>query len=208
MPSNHLILCHPLLFPSSNESFPMSQFFTSGGQSIGASASAPVQDHSGVVEDWLPLVLTVLNVYTISIIIDWYRNIDWQGSGCDRCTKRGGGCDQRTKRGREELPHVWGQGQKPGGPHSRRVAAKRSYPTSEIRGSGRECQAETAQERPRRATQVQGQGRWLGGATPHPRSGDKGIAAGRSYPTPQAREGGGRTRPTSKEPWLNVRRRA
>ena len=44
MPSNHLILCHPLLlllqsFPASG-SFPVSQFFTSGGQSIGASASA------------------------------------------------------------------------------------------------------------------------------------------------------------------------
>ena len=43
MPSNHLILCHPfLLLPSifpSIRSFPLSQFFTSGGQSIGASAS-------------------------------------------------------------------------------------------------------------------------------------------------------------------------
>ena len=44
MPSNHLILCRPLLlrlqsFPAS-ESFLMSQFFTSGGQSIGVSASA------------------------------------------------------------------------------------------------------------------------------------------------------------------------
>ena len=38
----------------------------------------------------------------------------------------------------EELPHVRGQGQKPGGPHARRVAAKRSYPTSEARGGGRE----------------------------------------------------------------------
>ena len=41
MPSNHLILCHPLplpplIFPSIKV-FPMSQFFTSGGQSIGAS---------------------------------------------------------------------------------------------------------------------------------------------------------------------------
>ena len=45
MPSNHLILCCPLLllsiFPRS-ESFPMIQLFTSGGQSIGASASASV----------------------------------------------------------------------------------------------------------------------------------------------------------------------
>ena len=46
MPSNHLVLCHPFSsclqsFPASG-SFPMSQLFTSGGQSIGASASASV----------------------------------------------------------------------------------------------------------------------------------------------------------------------
>ena len=46
MPSNHLIFCRPLLFllqsfPVSG-SFPMSQLFASGGQSIGASASASV----------------------------------------------------------------------------------------------------------------------------------------------------------------------
>ena len=44
--SNHLILCHPLLLlPSSfaaQRSFPMSQLFASGGQSIGASASVYV----------------------------------------------------------------------------------------------------------------------------------------------------------------------
>ena len=42
-----------------------------------------------------------------------------------------GGGDRRAKRGREELPHVRDQGQKPGGPHARGAAAKRSYPTSE-----------------------------------------------------------------------------
>ena len=46
MPSNHLILCHPLLlspssFPAS-EPFQMSQFFKSGGQSIEVSDSASV----------------------------------------------------------------------------------------------------------------------------------------------------------------------
>ena len=46
MPSNHLILCHPLLllpsiFPRIRV-FPKSRFFPSGGQSIGASPSAPV----------------------------------------------------------------------------------------------------------------------------------------------------------------------
>ena len=60
--------------------------------------------------------------------------------------------DRHAKRGREEPPHVRGQGQKPGGPHARRAAAKRSYPTSEVRGSGREYQPATAQERPRGAT--------------------------------------------------------
>ena len=45
MPSNHLVLCHPLLLPSvfsTSESFQMSQFFTSGGQSTRVSASASV----------------------------------------------------------------------------------------------------------------------------------------------------------------------
>ena len=44
MTSSHLILCHPHLLQSSifpaSGSFPMSQFFTSGGQSIGVSVSA------------------------------------------------------------------------------------------------------------------------------------------------------------------------
>ena len=44
--SNHLILCHPVLlllsiFPASG-SFPINQFFASGGQSTGASGSASV----------------------------------------------------------------------------------------------------------------------------------------------------------------------
>ena len=46
MPSKNLILCRPfLLLPSifsSNRVFPMSHFFTSGGQSIGVSASTSV----------------------------------------------------------------------------------------------------------------------------------------------------------------------
>ena len=45
MPSNHLILCDPLLLPSifpSIRVFKMSQLFTSGGQSIGVSASTSV----------------------------------------------------------------------------------------------------------------------------------------------------------------------
>ena len=54
---NHLILCHPLLlhlpsFPASG-SFPMSQFFTSGGESIGVSASASVLPVN--IQDQFPL---------------------------------------------------------------------------------------------------------------------------------------------------------
>ena len=57
MPSNHLILCRPLLllpsiFPSIR-AFPMSQFFASGGQSIGVSASTSVFPMD--IQDWFPL---------------------------------------------------------------------------------------------------------------------------------------------------------
>ena len=60
MPSNHLILCHLLSsciqsLPATG-SFPMSQFFASGGQSIGASASALVLPMDN--QDWFPLGLT------------------------------------------------------------------------------------------------------------------------------------------------------
>ena len=47
----------PQSFPAS-ESFPMSQFFVSGGQSIGASASASVLPMN--IQDWFPLGLTGL----------------------------------------------------------------------------------------------------------------------------------------------------
>ena len=62
MPSNHLILFHPLLllpsiFPELG-SFPMSQFFALSGQSIGASASASVLSMN--IQDWFPLGLTGL----------------------------------------------------------------------------------------------------------------------------------------------------
>ena len=59
-PSNHLILCRP--FPSCLQSFPvsesspMSQFFASGGQSIGASTSASVLPIN--IQDLFPLGLT------------------------------------------------------------------------------------------------------------------------------------------------------
>ena len=49
---------HPLLPPSPSGSFPMSQLFTSGGQSIGASASASVLPMN--IPGWYPLGLTGL----------------------------------------------------------------------------------------------------------------------------------------------------
>ena len=57
MPSNHLILCRPLLllpyiFPSIR-SFPVSQLFSSGGQSIGVAASTSVLPMN--TQDWSPL---------------------------------------------------------------------------------------------------------------------------------------------------------
>ena len=60
MPSNHLILCHPLLLPSifpSIRVFLMSQFFASGGQSIGVSSFSisPSDKYSGLISfrmDW------------------------------------------------------------------------------------------------------------------------------------------------------------
>ena len=62
MPSSHLILCRPFSsclpsFPASG-SFPVSQLFTSGGQSTGVSASASVLPMN--IQDWFPLGWTGL----------------------------------------------------------------------------------------------------------------------------------------------------
>ena len=65
IPSDQLILCHPLLLLASIflsiKIFPMSQFFTSGGQSIGASASASVLPLN--IKDWFPLGLAGLTSF-------------------------------------------------------------------------------------------------------------------------------------------------
>ena len=104
----------------------------------------------------------------------------------------GGNRNCRTKHSGEELPHVRGQRQWPGGATSRprsgamaershstskaRVVAGRSNPAPEARGSGREEQpnvqgavAAWVQEGLEELSQVEGQeGRWCGD-NPHPR---------------------------------------
>ena len=60
MPSSHLILCRPPLLlppiPPASESFPMSQLFTSGGESTGDSASASFLPKN--TQGWSPLEWT------------------------------------------------------------------------------------------------------------------------------------------------------
>ena len=56
MPSNHLILCRPLLLSPASGSFQMSCLFASGGQSIEAPASASVLPMN--IQSWFPLRLT------------------------------------------------------------------------------------------------------------------------------------------------------
>ena len=72
MPSSHLILCRPLLLlppiPPASGSFPMSQWevqslFTSGGQSIGVSASASVLPMN--TQGWSPLGWTRLDLLAV-----------------------------------------------------------------------------------------------------------------------------------------------
>ena len=96
---------------------------------------------------------------------------------------RRGGCEEITLvQGKEQWLHF-------------AEAAVKRYPTSKVRGSSREYQTVTGQERPR-------------GVTPHPRSG---AVAGRSYPMPPRPRPGAaaeRTNPTSKELWLRLHRRA
>ena len=60
------------------------------------------------------------------------------------------------------------------------LSVTESYPKSEVRDSGPECQAAKVQERP-------------GGATPRPRS----LAAGRGHPSSEVRASAGRSYPAS-----------
>ena len=92
--------CHPIIsssvvpfsfclqsFPASG-SFPMSQFFTSGGQSIEVSASALVLPKN--IQDWFPLELrrgTVVSKRKESVILD--QDTPYWGVGEGKRTARG-----------------------------------------------------------------------------------------------------------------------
>ena len=75
------------------------------------------------------------------------------------------------------------------------VVVERSYPTSEVRSGGRECQAVAAQEQLRVATPTRGQGQRPGGATPRPRSGGRAGARGPRGAIPRSRSVGDTPRP-------------
>ena len=96
MPSDQLILCRPLLlllqsFPASG-SFPVSHVFASGGQSIGASASASVLPMN--IQGWFPLGLTGLisllskglsnllqhHTSKLSILSNWWKKAERKAS--------------------------------------------------------------------------------------------------------------------------------
>ena len=66
MPSNHLVLCHPLMsFPASG-GFPVSWLFASSGQSIGTSALASVLPMN--IQGRSPLGLTGLTFLSLRTI--------------------------------------------------------------------------------------------------------------------------------------------
>ena len=108
MPSNHLILCRPLLLPSIFSSirvFSMSQLFTSGGQSIGASASGSVLPRNN--QDWFPLWLTGLNILNIPWK-DWSWSTNTLATWCKELThSKRPWCWERLKAGGEGDNRGW-----------------------------------------------------------------------------------------------------
>ena len=83
MPSNHLILCHPLLllplvFPRIKV-FSVSQFFPSGGQRIGASVSVLPMN----IQGWFPWGLTGLISLNTLAYAKWHTHRYHNGSEAD-----------------------------------------------------------------------------------------------------------------------------
>ena len=95
MPSNHLILCRPLLLPSipASASFPMSRLFTSGDQTIGASSVSVLLMS---IQGWFLLGLTGLISLLSKGLSRVFQHHQWLGidnsselpnleSFCNRC---------------------------------------------------------------------------------------------------------------------------
>ena len=120
------ILCQPLLLPSI---FPSIRVFSS--ESVFHAHMYTRTQTRVCIHTW-----TYASVYVCI-----YSHVSAWMSTCARVC---------LSIGREELPHVRGQGQKPGGLHAGGAAAERSYAATEDRGGGRDCQAATAQEQGRR----------------------------------------------------------
>ena len=85
MPSNHLILCHPLLPPPlifpSIRSFQMSQFFDSGGQSIWVSASAsvlPLNTQDWFLLGWTDWISLLSKILKIPTKVCWSHQWIWK----------------------------------------------------------------------------------------------------------------------------------
>ena len=75
MKSNHLTLCHPVPFFSclqsvpASGSFPVSQFFTSGGQSTGASASAIVWKFSNEYSELISFQIDWFDIFAVHVTL-------------------------------------------------------------------------------------------------------------------------------------------
>ena len=86
-PSNHLILCRPLLLllilPSIRV-FQMSQLFTSGGQSIGVSVSTSLLPMN--TQDWSPLVWTGWIFLQSKRLSEVFSNTTVQKASILRCS--------------------------------------------------------------------------------------------------------------------------
>ena len=194
---------HPLSSPSG--SFPMGQLFASGGQSIGASASASVLPMN--IQGWFLLGLIGLISFSPrdsqeSSPIPQFKSINssWLSFLYGPTLTAAESTRLRWHRnGQKELPHVRGQGGRPRGdtqnPRSGErprgvipclrsgVAAEWSYPASEVRGGNKRSYP---------ASKVRGGGREeIHHAT-----------------SPRPRAVARRSNPPSKEPWLRGRRRA
>ena len=88
MPSNHVIPCHPFsscsqYFPASG-SFLMSQVFTSGSQSIGASASASVFPMNVLSSSVISDSLQTYGLQSIRFLcpLGYFRQESWSESPC------------------------------------------------------------------------------------------------------------------------------